>query len=290
MQGGRVAYRILTGDCVLVMRAMDEASIDAIVCDPPYGLEFMGKEWDGANGFRRALNVHDVQRSNVFGRTSQTSPEYITGKTWEKGGGFSKPGIGERETPWPSHSSTSRFGQTNPTCGTCGGRLRGARKCACDEPQWKPIGPRKTDEDIPDGLTGGGYRNDLHVFQAWTAQWAHEAYRVLKPGGHVLAFGGTRTYHRMACAIEDAGFEIRDSLHWIYGSGFPKSHNISKALDKAAGATRPVVGARVNADGRVRTLEPSGGGQRVALHGGGIVERTEIVTAPATDEAHQWDE
>jgi len=61
--------------------------------------------------------------------------------------------------------------------------------------------------------------------------WA-EALRVLKPGGHLLAFGGTRTYHRMACAIEDAGFEIRDSIHWIYGSGFPKSLDVSKAIDK----------------------------------------------------------
>ena len=57
--------------------------------------------------------------------------------------------------------------------------------------------------------------------------WA-EALRVLKPGGHLLAFGGTRTYHRMACAIEDAGFEIRDSIHWVYGSGFPKSLNVGK--------------------------------------------------------------
>lgn len=64
--------------------------------------------------------------------------------------------------------------------------------------------------------------------------WA-EALRVLRPGGYLLAFGGTRTYHRMACAIEDAGFEIRDSLHWITGSGFPKSLNISRAIDKAAG-------------------------------------------------------
>lgn len=55
-----------------------------------------------------------------------------------------------------------------------------------------------------------------------------EAYRVLKPGGHLLAFGGTRTYHRMVCAIEDAGFEIRDQIQWIYGSGFPKSHSVSK--------------------------------------------------------------
>jgi site-specific DNA-methyltransferase (adenine-specific) len=70
--------------------------------------------------------------------------------------------------------------------------------------------------------------------------WA-EILRVLKPGGHLLAFGGTRTYHRMACAIEDAGFEIRDSLHWIYGSGFPKSLDVSKAIDKAAGVEREVV-------------------------------------------------
>jgi DNA modification methylase len=64
--------------------------------------------------------------------------------------------------------------------------------------------------------------------------WA-EVLRVLKPGGHLCAFGGTRTYHRMACAIEDAGFEIRDSLHWVYGSGFPKSLDVSKAIDKTNG-------------------------------------------------------
>jgi DNA modification methylase len=67
-----------------------------------------------------------------------------------------------------------------------------------------------------------------------TTLWA-ECLRVLKPGGHILAFGAPRTYHRLACAIEDAGFDIRDSLMWIYGSGFPKNHNISKALDKANG-------------------------------------------------------
>ena len=62
-----------------------------------------------------------------------------------------------------------------------------------------------------------------------------ECLRVLKPGGHLLAFGGTRTYHRMTSAIEDAGFEIRDSIHWLYGSGFPKSHDVSKAIDKTNG-------------------------------------------------------
>lgn len=66
------------------------------------------------------------------------------------------------------------------------------------------------------------------------AFWA-EVLRVLKPGGHVVSFSGTRTYHRMACAIEDSGFEIRDMLSWLYGSGFPKSHDVSKGIDRAAG-------------------------------------------------------
>jgi DNA modification methylase len=62
--------------------------------------------------------------------------------------------------------------------------------------------------------------------------WA-AVFRVLKPGGHLIAFSGTRTYHRMACAIEDAGFEVRDQLGWTYGSGFPKSHDVSKGIDQA---------------------------------------------------------
>lgn len=76
--------------------------------------------------------------------------------------------------------------------------------------------------------TGIAYDSDL---------W-REVLRVMKPGAHLLAFGGTRTYHRMACAIEDAGFEIREQLQWLYGSGFPKSLDISKAIDKAAGIAR----------------------------------------------------
>lgn len=70
---------------------------------------------------------------------------------------------------------------------------------------------------------------------AYNVELWRECLRVLKPGGHLLAFGGTRTYHRMAVAIEDAGFEIRDSIHWVYGSGFPKSHNVSIGIDKQAG-------------------------------------------------------
>ena len=87
--------------------------------------------------------------------------------------------------------------------------------------------------------------------------WA-ECLRVLKPGGHVVAFSGTRTYHRMACAIEDAGFEIRDQIGWVYGSGFPKSHDVSKGIDKMLGAEREKV--RVDADA-VRNPKATGAGR-----------------------------
>ena len=71
-----------------------------------------------------------------------------------------------------------------------------------------------------------------------------EVFRVLKPGGFLLSFGGTRTYHRMACAVEDVGFEIRDMVEWMYGSGFPKSLNIGKAIDKLQGNEREVIGEK----------------------------------------------
>lgn len=95
--------------------------------------------------------------------------------------------------------------------------------------------------DPPYELGFMGKRWDASGIAYDASLWA-EALRVLKPGGHLLAFGGTRTWHRLAVAIEDAGFEIRDSIAWMYGSGFPKSLDVSKAIDKAAGAERPVVG------------------------------------------------
>ncbi|HKF95954.1 MAG TPA: site-specific DNA-methyltransferase [Gammaproteobacteria bacterium] len=108
--------------------------------------------------------------------------------------------------------------------------------------------------------------------------WA-EAYRVLKPGGYLLAFSGSRTYHRMVCAIEDAGFEIRDQIMWLYGSGFPKSLDVSKAIDKAAGAEREIIGTERNfgaskaADGKNAFGDYAGQWN---------------VTTPATDDARQW--
>lgn len=117
--------KLILGDCIDKLKELESNSVDSIVTDPPYGLEFMGKKWD-----------YDVPSQEI----------------WE------------------------------------------------------------------------------------------ECIRVLKPGGHLLSFGGSRTYHRMAVRIEDAGFEIRDQIMWIYGSGFPKSHNIGKSIDKKEGNEREVVG------------------------------------------------
>lgn len=117
---------------------------------------------------------------------------------------------------------------------------------------------------------------------AYNVDMWREALRVLKPGGHLLAFSGSRTYHRMTCAIEDAGFEIRDQIMWVYGSGFPKSLDVSKAIDKAAGAERKVIGpsrrhaGRSSSDGAVSDLARYG-------------DAGNMLTAPATDAARQWE-
>ena len=160
--------RLIRGDCLEIMPTLDADSIDSIVTDPPYGLSFMGKDWD-----------HGV------------------------------PG----------------------------------------EAFWR------------------------------------ETLRVAKPGAHLLAFGGTRTFHRLAVAIEDAGWEIRDTLGWLYGSGFPKSLDVSKAIDKAAGAEREVVGLGINHAAKVRhaaTHDPSGGATYISAPAG------PMLTAPATPDAQRW--
>jgi len=116
---------------------------------------------------------------------------------------------------------------------------------------------------------------------AYSVKLWQECLRVLKPGGHLLSFGGTRTFHRMAVAIEDAGFEVRDSIAWLYGSGFPKSLDVSKAIDKAAGAKREVIGQRF--DGMSETaMKPDKGWNANSM--GATVD----ITAPATDEAKKW--
>lgn len=105
-----------------------------------------------------------------------------------------------------------------------------------------------TDDKTTLGMAAGKYDQSLTAnqsFQEWTEAWAKEAFRVLKPGGHALIFCGPRTYHRMASGVEDAGFEIRDQLQWLFGSGFPKSHNLGDGWGTALKpANEPIVLAR----------------------------------------------
>jgi len=136
-----------------------------------------------------------------------------------------------------------------------------------------------TDPPYELGFMGKKWDSSGIAFQPETWQ---AVYRVLKPGALLLAFGGTRTYHRLVCAIEDAGFEIRDTIAWVYGSGFPKSYDISKGIDKQAGAEREVVGKYESPE------NTSGGKGRKFCHGGQPLDGLPDITAPSTPEAQLW--
>jgi site-specific DNA-methyltransferase (adenine-specific) len=180
--------KIIWGDAVLEMQSLEENSVDAIITDPPYGLEFMGKEWDK---FKKAENI---------------------------GGGTMK----NRNTPY------QRGDKTPPAYYI--------------------------------------WTNEQKIqMQLFFQEWAKECLRVLKPGGYLLSFGGTRTYHRMTCGIEDAGFEIRDTIMWLYGVGFPKSLNIGKQIDKIQGNEREFIGFNPNGFAPTKTGQICNeGGKKIA--------------------------
>lgn len=135
--------------------------------------------------------------------------------------------------------------------------------------------------DPPYGLKfmGKAWDYDVPPEEVW-----RECLRVLKPGGHLLCFAGTRTQHRMAVRIEDAGFEIRDMIAWVYSTGFPKSLDVSKAIDKAAGAEREVVGSKT-----VSRDFTAGEGEDIAFRSGRPGQTEVPVTAAATPEAQRWE-
>lgn len=186
-----MTWQIVHGDCIKVMASLPAASVDAIVTDPPYGLEFMGREWDRLGG-------------GGSGRTR---------------GAVHEPTL-EARNDTPQHRSAVKQPSYLKRCAKCGGNSSGAwGRCSCETPDFRE-------------------RSDLkRAMQDWHEAWAREALRVLKPGGHLLAFGGTRTYHRLTCAIEDAGFEVRDCIAWMYGQGFPKSMNVGCRCGEGESAT-----------------------------------------------------
>lgn len=148
------------GDCLDVLRELPDASVDAVVTDPPYGIRFMGRAWDGA----------DIQHRQARGK------------------------------------------ETSPMPAGVGGPNGGYRSLAAEAGRYDPAASANRD------------------FQEWVTSWAAECLRVLKPGGYLLSSGSPRTWHRLAAGIEDAGFEIRDSIAWLFGSGFPKSLDVAKAI------------------------------------------------------------
>ena len=148
------------------------------------------------------------------------------------------------------------------------------------------MGDNSVDAIVTDPPYGLGFMGKKWDVGVPAVEVFEQCLRVLKPGGHLLAFGGSRTYHRLAVAVEDAGFEIRDQIMWVYGSGFPKSQNVSKAIDKAAGAEREVVGFNESAyrpNRKNRGLVNASGGSGFHPDNGATI------TAPATDAAKQWD-
>jgi site-specific DNA-methyltransferase (adenine-specific) len=149
-------------------------------------------------------------------------------------------------------------------------------------PEIGPVDAVVTDPPYGLEFMGKGWDRGVPGVEFW-----ERVAGAMKPGAHLLAFGGTRTFHRLTCAIEDAGLEIRDCIMWLYGSGFPKSLDVGKAIDKAAGAEREVMGRRVYADGHVQNSSPDALEPPI-----GTFKRTQDrrdITAPATDAAKQWD-
>lgn len=165
----RPAYELHHGDNLEVLANVPDAHFDSFVTDPPYGIRFMGKSWDGAD-IERMIESH-------------------------------------------------------------------RRKKPVEVPGFKS-------SRMHDGraFSAGKYDQSAsanHQFQQWTELWAREAFRTLKPGGHLVSFASTRTYHRMASGIEDAGFEIRDQLAWVFGQGFPKSKNLKGKMEGWGTALKP---------------------------------------------------
>ncbi|UXE03958.1 DNA methylase [Mycobacterium phage Phalconet] len=301
------------GDALDVLAELPDRSVDAVVCDPPYNLSFMAKTWDALDGredagfaywlaglidgegcftikahtrgthapsFAIKLRADDVAVLEHARRTLGAGT--VTIERRAEGNDMARWVVGDKagcqrlvdlldKYPLRAKKRIDYWTWREAVCEWTG-RGRGNR--------WHGAADNERMAALRERLMSGRAYTDIawsgNEFQDWCRLWAAECLRVLKPGGHLLAFGGSRTWHRLASAIEDAGFEIRDSIAWLYGSGFPKSLDVSKAIDKAAGAER-------------EPDEYTGPNNLNAVYGkgmgGGVTTRR---GAPATDAARQW--
>lgn len=254
--------RVIGAEVLEALVAIPDASVDSVLCDPPYGIGFMGHAWDQPGDYA-ALRGNGQPGAFASGRRSE-GPH-----------GAGSDAALERQMARQQRRRTQRSPATE-------------------------AGHQRERDAATSGATETGAmlagRYDLspsanRLYQAWCEAWARECWRILKPGGYLLAACATRTYHRLAAGVEDAGFEIRDSILWLYGSGFPKNLDVSKAIDKAAGAERKVVGHyTMPADS-----DAGNAGQVIRGHGAdsmfGVTAGAEgtPITAPATSEAAEWE-
>lgn len=199
------------GDCLEVMRSFAAESVDSIVTDPPYGIGFMGKAWDGKDIADRLMKRRSM----------------------------------------PSHA---------PGSGPNGGHKSAAAAAGRYD-----LSPKA-----------------MRAFQEFSSNWAREALRVAKPGAHCVAFASPRTFHRMVCGLEEAGWEIRDTLMWVFGSGFPKSHNGAWGGTALKPAWEPIVLARKPLIGTVAANYEMHGTGALNIDGCRVVH-DEVLREPKSD-------
>ncbi len=310
------------GDCLDVLRELPDNSVDAVITDPPYSLNFMGREWDSLNGREDAgfaywlagfIDGEGCFRVQRHERGTYTCTFSINVRRDERAtleaikrflgvGTISEHDGSGNANPLCRYAIQDKSGCIRLVQMLDKYPLRAKKRIDYDAwaeavSEWSSMKRGNRWSGPSDWTRMAALKSRIETtrqyveppwsgneFQDWCRLWATECLRILKPGGHLLAFGGSRTWHRLAAAIEDAGFEIRDSIAWLYGSGFPKSLDVSKAIDKVAGAEREVVGQKRSGATALGSKTRAEIGYRPTVRGASVAD----ITAPATDAAKRW--